>query len=507
MLRATNNYSHSRSSESKHEREMKLEKIILQRDSETPMHRQLYDALTKMIINGSLKAGDKLPPARDFAKLMGVSRPTIETCLFQLAQEGYVETRRSSGTYVSPNLSEAPLASLKKASAKTRRPSRYSLSDYGKFVSQMPQIETNNKEPEISFYCWRPALDQFPLTEWARAIGRHARGSSVNMLDTNFDPQGSLELRKALAGLVQSFRGVECEPDQIIPVFGLNQGLDLVARMHLNPGSNVVVEDPGFPPSIMRALGAEITPVPVDEFGLRTDLLPPSSVKTDLAYVTPTRQFPTGGALPLSRRLELLEWAKANNTLILEDDYDSEYHGTSRPIPALMTLDKEQRVVYLGTLNQLMFPSLALGYLIVPPQLVPAYKQARALMSEQLSPPVQAAVVDFIQEGHLERHVKRLRGLYKSRRSVLVEELRKRFGDKVSIGPDKNGVFVLVEFKVDLSESEILNRASRAGIGLTSSRGFYLTRNKKTEFIMGIGSLNEDEIRNGVRKLAKVLAV
>jgi len=483
---------------------MKIDKIVLQRDSETPMHRQLYDALTKMIISGSLKAGEKLPPARDFASLLGVSRPTIETCLFQMAQEGYVETRRSSGTYISPQLGDAPLANLKSPPSKNRKTSNYSLSDYGRFVSQLPTTEAAEKEPEISFYCWRPALDQFPLTEWARAIGRHARGASVTMLDTSSDSQGSLELRQALAGLVKRFRGVDCDPAQIIPVFGLNQGLDLVARMHLSQGSNVVVEEPGFPPTIMKALGAKITPVSVDQFGLRTDLLPPNS-GADMAYVTPTRQFPTGGALPLSRRLELLEWAKTNNTLILEDDYDSEYHGTSRPIPALMTLDKDQRVVYLGTLNQLMFPSLALGYLIVPPQLVAAYKQARVLMSEQLSPPVQAAVVDFINEGHLERHVKRLRILYKSRRNVLVEELKKRFGEKVSIGPNKNGVFVLVEFHLNLSESEILNRASQAGIGLTSSRGFYQTKNRKTEFIMGVGSLNEEQIRKGIRKLAKVL--
>ena len=485
---------------------MEVDKIVLQRDLETPMHRQLYDALTTMILNGSLVAGVKLPPAREFAKLLGVSRPTIETCLFQLAQEGYVETRRGSGTYVSPQLSDAPLSNLKAGPLKTRKASNYSLSAYGKYVSQMPPAEVPGEEPSISFYCWRPALDQFPLTEWARAIGRHARASNVTMLDTNYDPQGSLELRQALSGLVKNYRGVDCNPDQIIPVFGLNQGLDLVARMHLDSGSEVVVENPGFPPSIMRALGANITPVPVDEFGLRTDLLPRSNFKVDLAYVTPTRQFPTGGVLPLSRRLELLEWARSNNTIILEDDYDSEYHGTSRPIPALMTLDKEQRVIYLGTLNQIMFPSLALGYLIVPPHLVSAYKQARALMSEQLSPPVQAAVVDFINEGHLERHVKRLRGLYKTRRAVLVEELRKRFANKVSIGPDKNGVFVLVQFSLNLSETEILNRASRAGIGLTSSRSFYLTKHKKTEFIMGIGSLNEDEIRKGIRKLAKVLS-
>jgi GntR family transcriptional regulator/MocR family aminotransferase len=506
MSKETSIYSPWPSSEFAHESEMKIEQIVLQRDSEVPMHRQLYEALTEMIVNGSLKAGDKLPPARDFAKLMGVSRPTIETCLFQLAQEGYVETRRSSGTYVSPNLSDVPLSTLKSTPGKHRKASSYSLSDYGRFVSQMPHPVKAGEEPEISFYCWRPALDQFPLTEWARAIGRHARASSVAMLDTNMDAQGSIELRQALVGLVKKFRGVECHPDQIIPVFGLNQGLDLVARMHLSPGSNVVVEDPGFPPSIMKALGAKITAVAVDEFGLRTDLLPAADLKADIAYVTPTRQFPKGGVLTLSRRLELLEWAKLNDTIIIEDDYDSEYHGTSRPIPALMTLDKEQRVIYLGTLNQLMFPSLALGYLIVPLQLVPAYRQARALMSEQLSPPVQAAVVDFINEGHLERHVKRLRVLYKSRRGVLVEELKRRFGERVSIGPDKNGVFVLVEFNLDFSETEILSRASRAGVGLTSTRGFYLSKSKKTEFIMGIGSLSEDEIRKGIRKLARALA-
>lgn len=474
-------------------------KITLDRNSSVPLNRQLYDELTKQILRGELKPGDKIPSTRDWATELNVSRPTITACLEQLVQEGYIETRPGSGSYVSSEIE-------RKNVLKVAKTVRFALSDFGRYVAKMTAPEHQEAEPEISFYCWRPALDQFPLTEWARIIGRHARADDSTMLDTSVDPQGSNDLRKALAGLVKRFRGVNCDPDQIVVVSGLNQGLDLVARLHLSSNSVAVVEDPGFTPAVFKACGAKLSAVPVDEKGLRVDKLPRSTGQQertiDLAYATPARQFPTGAIMPLSRRLAFLEWARDCDALVLEDDYDSEYQSAGKPVPALMSLDTDQRVIYLGTLNQLMFPALALGYLIVPPHMVPLYRTARELVGAQIPPHVQAAVTDFIEEGHLDRHVKRLRSLYTDRRNILVEELKKRFGETVSIGPDRSGVFVLVRFSLRSSEEELILRAAKSGVGLMSSRPFYLRKSAESEFIMGFGSLDEEQIRRGIRKLA-----
>jgi Transcriptional regulators containing a DNA-binding HTH domain and an aminotransferase domain (MocR family) and their eukaryotic orthologs len=490
-------------------------KISLNRHSDTPLNRQLYAELSQLILNGILEPGSRIPATRVLAEELGVSRPTVTACLEQLLQEGYIETRPGSGSYVSSSLSKDSLERARKT--KTRKANAasvadYELSDYGKFIAKMPDPMAI-EEPKYSFYCWRPALDQFPLVQWARVLGRHARRSSIEMLDTEHDPQGRLELREALAKMVKRFRHVACHPDQIFPVMGLNQGLDLVARLHLDPKSTVLVEEPGFLPASFRACGAEIHPVAVDDDGLRIDRLPSRNAREnfDLAYLTPAHQFPTSAVMPLARRLEFLHWAKEHGTLVLEDDYDSEYQASGQPIAALASLDKDQRVIYLGTMNQTMFPSLGLGYLIVPPRLVPVYRKGRMLASEQMSPPIQAAIAEFINEGHMERHVKKLRSIYSKRRETLVRSLEKHFGESVSIGPHLRGVFVSVGFNIgrhggsSLTEAEIIERALGAGVGLTSTRDFYIRKAPARQFILGIGSLNEKQIEEGVRRLSKAL--
>lgn len=482
-------------------------KLTLDRESSRPLSRQLYDELSRLILEGVLEPGTRIPATRTLAESLGVSRPTVTACLEQLLQEGYIETRPGSGSYVSSTLSKSALEQARKVSSKKATAasvSNYELSEYGRFIAKMPD-PMPVEEPKYSFYCWRPALDQFPLVQWARVLGRHARQSSIEMLDTERDPQGRLELREALAKMVKRFRHVACHPDQIFPVMGLNQGLDLVSRLHLDGRSTVIVEEPGFLPAPFQACGARIHPVAVDQDGMRVNRLPSRNTRDhfDLAYLTPAHQFPTSAVMPLSRRLEFLAWAKEHGTLVLEDDYDSEYQASGQPIPALMSLDKDQRVIYLGTMNQTMFPSLGLGYLIVPPRLVPVYRKARMLASEQMSPPIQAAIAEFINEGHMERHVKKLRSIYRKRRETLVRSLEKQFGENVSIGPHQRGVFVSVGFNLTLTEAEIIERAMDAGVGLTSTRDFYIRKAPARQFIFGIGSLNEKQIEEGIRKLAR----
>ncbi len=487
---------------------MKL-KIELDRQSETPLHRQLYDKMTVLILSGALEPGTRLPASRTLAEDLGVSRPTVIACLEQLVQEGYIETKPNAGSFVSSNLKQDTLKKTVQKGSKSKGVSvaDYELSAYGKFIARASVAEKTHDEPEISFYCWRPALDQFPLAEWARVLGRHTRTSTAEMLDADYDPQGRLDLREALAKLVKRFRQVSCHPDQIFPVMGLNQGLDIVSRLHLDQGSGVVVEEPGFFPSAFEACGAQLYPVAVDEEGLQVKRLPERRGRDnfDLAYVTPAHQFPSGGVMPLARRLEFLQWASECGTLVLEDDYDSEYQDSGQPIPALMSLDREQRVIYLGTLNQIMFPSLGFGYLIVPPRLVPLYRSARKLAGAQFSPQFQAALAEFISEGYLDRHVKRLRSLYRDRRDVLISALEKRFKDKVEIGAGRRGVFISVKFDLDLGDEEIIERAQKVGVGLTSAREFYRRKKTTGQFILGFGNLSEKQIEKGVQKLAIAL--
>lgn len=488
--------------------------VKLNRRSKVDLSEQLYHNLKQLILDGTLKAGAKLPSSRELSTQLRISRPTVAVCLEQLEQEGFIELKHGSGTYVSSQIK--PVGSeggAKKngASAGKKQHTSAMLSDYGKFLQQsrLVQKQTRQKEPEptIAFYCWRPALDQFPHNEWARILGRHARISVSEVRDAPLDPSGEAALRKAIAALVLRFRGVKCAAEQVIIVNGLSQAIDLVARLHLQPNAHAVVEEPGYHHArlVFAALGAKIHYASVDAEGL--DIKPLLKLKTPpkLVYVTPSHQFPSGQTMSLARRLELLSWAHKNATVILEDDYDSEYQKVGKPIPALMSLDKNESVIYAGTLNQLMFPALGLAYLVVPPGLVQVYQEARAFAGAPLPPHLQNAIAQFIDEGHLDRHIKRLRSLYDERRQILLKELESKLPNHVTVSGAESGVFVLARFKTKVPTAEFVQKAMKAGVGLIDTSIFYAGKARKNEFILGFGSLNGRQIKDGVRRLAALL--
>jgi GntR family transcriptional regulator/MocR family aminotransferase len=486
---------------------LKTAKVNIQLDKESTvsLSQQIYESLRNQILNGDLKPGDRLPAARNLSKSLDISRPTLATSLEQLELEGYLEIRQGSGAYVCTTLKQKP-----NRDKEGQGPAKLPISEYGEFLEALPEQHetgtTDQSEPEICFYPWRPALDQFPLEEWARILGRQARNSDLSVLDYVFQAQGDQWLREEICGMVARFRGVKCTPEQVIITMGLNQGLNIAASLHLRNGSSVVVEDPGysFAWSIFRGHGANVVPISVDAQGLRVDWLADTR-NAKLVYVMPAHQFPTGGVMPLTRRLELLEWARRKNAIILEDDYDSEYQDHGKPIPALMSLDTSGCVVYAGSLNQLMFPSLGLGFLLVPPHMVSLYTRARQYAGEQLSVHLQRAIAEFIQEGHLDRHIKRLRGLYSERRNVLVQALVENLGGKCGIVNTGAGVFVLARFKSKYNDEEIMERAKKQGVGLVSSKSFYLVRAPRNEFILGTANLDEEQILEGVARLAKII--
>lgn len=478
-------------------------KIVLNRKSNIDLSQQLYQQLKKLILDGSLPAGERIPSSRELAETLKISRPTVAISLDQLQQEGFLFLKHGSGTFVSAN--------IRKVAGKPKV--RVRVSKFGKHLEKQLRSEKTSEilsktrqEPDIAFYCWRPALDQFPHETWARILGRNARDNQTSSHREPATSTGQENLRAAIALLVEKYRGLQCTKEQVIIVNGLHQAIDLVARMQLDDGDTAIIEEPGYHRAreIFSAYGAKIAGGAVDGEGIRVAQFR-SNKNTRLIYVTPSHQFPTGHTMTLARRLALLDWAQTNGAIILEDDYDSEYHGQAKPIPALMSLDKHESVIYAGTLNQIMMPSLGIGYLIVPPSLVALYTRAHSLAGDTLPPSVQDSVAEFINDGHLDSHIRKLRLLYAERRTALLQSLNKHLGGRVKISGQDTGVFVLAQFDNSLTSKQIIERAAANGIGLTDTKSFYLGKPKPNEFVLGFGSLKPSQIKEGIRKLAKII--
>jgi GntR family transcriptional regulator/MocR family aminotransferase len=313
-------------------------------------------------------------------------------------------------------------------------------------------------------------------------------------------------LREAIARYLGRSRDVRCKAGQIVIVNGSQQGLDLVARITLNAGDRAAVEDPGYLGArrAFQASGAVLQPVPLDQSGIEVDRL--SRLKNiRVVYVTPSHQFPAGQVLSLTRRLELLEWAKRNNAWIIEDDYDSEYRYEGKPIPTLQGLDESSSVIYVGTFSKVLYPALRIGYVVIPEKLVPVFARAKWLTDRQTPLLEQFALADFINEGYLERHIRKTRKLYNRRRQVLVEELQKAFGKKVKIHGGNAGMHILIRFNLKLTDSEIIRRADENQVNLLSARPYYLRNAPSGEFIFGYANVLESKIREGVHRLAKAI--
>ncbi|HEY9657479.1 MAG TPA: PLP-dependent aminotransferase family protein, partial [Allocoleopsis sp.] len=405
----------------------------------------------------------------------------------QLLSEGYLEAFRGSGTFVCAQLPDELLHTDPiRATPAVERPSVV-LSSYGKRLAETPfDLQTEPTQP-ISFRYGRPALKDFPLALWRKLLSRHCR--NFEGLDYATDFLGVSALRQAIAQYVSRARAVRCDPDQIIITNGTQQALDLVMRLLMEPGMEMAIEDPGYLSArrIFLSHGVKLLPIPVDAAGLQVDKLANCGSAVSLVYVTPSHQFPTGATLSLPRRLELLAWAQQNQALILEDDYDSEYRYGDRPIPALQGLSQIDCVIYIGTFSKVLFPALRIGYLILPPHLVRLFAQAKWLSDRQLPVLEQLVLADFIREGHLERHIRKMRSIYDLNRRTLVQALKEQFGEQVEILGEEAGIHVMVRLKTHLSDATVIKRAASVGVGLMSAQAQYLDAFYRSEFIFGYG--------------------
>jgi GntR family transcriptional regulator / MocR family aminotransferase len=481
--------------------------ITLKSNSPLPLHQQLYEELRYCILSGRLSPGRRIPSTRQLAKSLGISRTTVTQTYDQLLSEGYIETVVGSGTFVCTQLPDDLLRSTPiQSTGKMARPP-VKLSKYGECLTKMEDVPriTEHHLP-INFRYGSPALDQFPIKLWRKLLSRYCC-ADLQWLDYSTDILGYKPLREAISRYLSRSRAVKCTPEQVIIVNGTQQALDLIMRLFIEPGDVIAMEDPGYLSArlIFQTQGAKLLPIAVDESGLVVqDLANYGNKQIRLVYVTPSHQFPTGAILSLPRRLELLNWARQTGAFVIEDDYDSEYRYGDRPIPALQGLDHSDSVLYIGTFSKVLFPSLRIGYLVLPKSLVSVFSRAKWLSDRHLPILEQQVLADFIEEGHLERHIRKMRSLYDQRRQALVKALNIHFGEKATILGEKAGIHIMVQLHTPFSDEEMIQYAALVGVGMMSAAPHYLKPHSQGEFIFGYGELTEQQLTESICRIAQI---
>ena len=487
-------------------------RVLVTLEGEGPLNQRLYRGLRAGILDGRYRPGDRLPSTRTLATSLDISRNVVLAAFEQLLSEGYVEGRVGSGTFVSASLPDAALAPWDAGRAPRAPSATTRLSAQAKRVLALAPLPPAGSQAvaglRYDFRYGLPSLADFPQDAWCRLLGRRARAASIRTLRYG-RARGFGPLREAIAHYLARARGVVATAEQVVIVNGVQQTLDLVARLLIDRGDRVVVEEPCYRAArqILLGAGARLVPTPVDALGLDVRRLPRrGSVR--LAYVTPSHQFPLGGVLPLARRLQLLRWAERAGAHVIEDDYDSEFQYAERPVEAVQGLDRSGRVLYAGTFSKVLFPSIRIGYLVLPESLVPAVAALKYLMDCQTPTFEQEVLTDFIVEGHFDRHLRRSRARNAARRAALLEALRESFGDSVEVAGANAGVHLVVWLRgVRASKLDaLIEGASRRGLGIYSVTPHYLCAPRTAGLLLGYACLTEREIREGVSLLASVLS-
>lgn len=463
----------------------------------TSRRAALYRRVRGAIVEGSLAPGARLPSTRALAAELGLSRTTAEEAFQQLVAEGFLERRVGDGTYVSAALPVRPAAPAAPAPGVV-------LSARGRRVAETPLHEDTRRVR--AFRGGQPDVLAFPLGAWRRLLSHRLGRRGARLLDYG-EAQGYRPLREAIAAHAAASRGVRCGPGQVIVLSSSQQAHDLAARLLVDPGDQVWLEDPCYQGALgaMRGAGAAVVPVPVDEAGMDVAAGRAAAPRARLAVVTPSHQYPLGVTLSLERRLALLDWAAAAGALVLEDDYDSEYRYEGRPIAAIQGLDRAGRVLYVGTFTKMLYPSLRLAYLIVPDALVDAFVAARRLVDGHPPVVMQAVTADFMEGGHLVAHLRAMRQLYGERRAVLLEALRREAGGAGRLGPADAGLHVTLHLE-GVPDAEVRARGLALGVDLSTLSGQAIRPGSANGLILGDAALTPAAIREGARALAQALA-
>jgi GntR family transcriptional regulator / MocR family aminotransferase len=481
-----------------------LPPIALDSRKTSPLYRQLYEWFRRSILEGQLRPGQRVPSTRALAAELEVSRISVSSAYEQLLAEGYLETFVGAGTCVARSI---PDDALRPAVAKLRRSSRKTSSEtapraISHRVTSMLLPRQSWLDNLGAFRVSLPALEHFPIEVWSKLVNRHSRKQTRQAM-AYANAMGYPPFREAIAEYLGTVRAVRCDPSQILVTTGSQQGLQLSALVLLDTHDRVWIEEPGYHGARHALMmgGARLVPVPVDQEGLDVKEGIRRDPKAHAVYITPSHQYPLGMTMSATRRMLLLNWAAHNGAWIIEDDYDSEYRFGGRPIASLQSLDTDARVIYAGTFNKVVFPSLRLGYVVVPKDLVPAFSTARDATDVFSSTLYQAVMTDFIREGHFARHIRRMRILYMHRRAALVEAIHKQMGGKLEVIGAEAGMHLVALLPPGINDVAVSRKAAQLGVSAMPLSSCYSKPPARGGVILGYGGVDERQIHDGIRKL------
>lgn len=462
----------------------------------TTITQWLYDEMRRAILEGRLRRGSSVPTTRSLAATYRISRRIVVDVFDRLRDEGYLQARVGVGTRVSENLPEDYLAGTVSHTRKRQR----------KATAENLAQHAVHGWPIRPFRAFEPALAEFPMELWGRLTARCIRRSSKAIL-AGGDAAGLRALREAIAEYLGVSRAVKCSADDIIVTSGSQQGLDLLARVLLRPDDAVWVEDPAYIDAveIFRLTGARIIPVPVDEHGLDVTAGHTKCPRPKLIYVTPAHQFPLGVSLQLDRRLDLLQWSRRDQTVLIEDDYDSEFRFSGKPLPAIKGLAGSEHVFLIGTFSKCLFPSLRLGYIVAPE----AWRDSVLKLRRQIEryPPglPQLVLVSFIADGHFAKHLRKMRELYAGRLALLRSEIASRMGGLLQLPSIEAGLNTPAYLLTAMTSQEAADRARRKNLEVWPLDRYALARTDIRGLLLGFAALTDRQIRDGVSELARAL--
>lgn len=467
----------------------------IDRDSGTPLTRQIYMQVRAAAMSGALRPETRLPSSRVMAATLGAARASVVAAYEHLLAEGYVESRAGSGTFIAAGLSGLDARPRRRPHPARRAIAVPSFFDFERAAAQ------SDARP---FNTGRTLIDARTADTWRRLIHRAARSLGSNDLGYA-DPCGLIELRQAICDYLRAARAVRCAPEQIIVTAGTQQALDIAIRVLLAPGDEVWVEDPGYPLTHAQLLLAKARPcpVPVDAQGLVVEAGLRAAPRARAAFVTPSHQFPTGVALSMTRRLELLAWARDSGAVIIEDDYTSEFRYSGPPLASLQGLDEAEQVIYVGTLNKALFPGLRIGYAVVPRALVAAFAGARYLMDRQPPTLHQAVVAELMQQGDFAAHIRRMRQAYRAQRDALVAGLRRT--DRLEVAAPDQGMHLVAYLQDGISDIAVETEALRAGIVARAISRFYHKARRRSGLMLGFSGFPRPLIVPAAARLVALL--
>ncbi|MBK1880165.1 PLP-dependent aminotransferase family protein [Pelagicoccus mobilis] len=457
-----------------------------------PAYRLVYETFRDAVRKGQLSAGQIVPSSRELAKRYGVARITITQAYEQLIAEGYLETRRGAGTFVSKAVPET-FFRVEGVAAERREPWR--------------NFEDSRYFEQPPFLSGCSELDRFPMELWLKLYSKQLRGSPYSLNTYRHGDGGFLGLREAIAGHLSTQRGVRCDADQILVLNGSQPGIELVARALIKLGDRVAVENPSYRGIVdsFRLNGAEVCSVPVDGQGMQVERLKAFRRSPRVVVATPARQFPIGSAMPVGRQAALLEWARKNDVWILEDDYDSEFRFRGKPLPAMQGNTDYERILYLGTFTRSMFPDLRIGYLVVPKNVYPDFLALWKTGAMNPSVALQATLADFIRECHYQRHIRKMRLLYAKRCKWLAQRVEELLGDWIEVGLTDGGLHFVGYYKREVDVRRLAEEGRKRGYIFMSISSYGPDLVERDGMMFGFSSFDEGRMEEGLKVLREVL--